>query len=788
MVPISRLLVCLLLVGLISTSLPVGSALNSANPKEFTANQKSLKYVDLDDDGSPEVLRIDGDFTEDGTTDRVLIYDRGDDMVRADDWRDAVDYRNDLFVYDAGANGQPELAIDFQTREGTFVATLYDNRTSNLSYRLRSDRFRIQKPESPALTVRSTKPWIADGQVSYDLRLNVSDPLRTSFTQSQFEDTADRIQTDINVSDVDDDGIPDYSIRQIHTDLPQSSGYVRTELTVNRGEEAILSPNDGVLWPYVSSDGGYLKPYGDAHSPIIVDWGSGQVRMVGEFVASRGDEDNYFIYSIDRLSPQNLSPLSFEYPFGFYDLASDNDNRPELQVRMEYYAKGSRRGLGSYFQKSPTTFGELRYSWDQDNDGDWEYKFGGVGTARYVDRTRLGPYRFPSPGYEAFPTWVSNRAWRSAVFVVAPDGFTSTEGIYEGGYGVEGRRTALGLRSNEGRLFNNASPGFRLEAADEYGDRPRLYYSLIDDQLHLYHLSYGYWTHSDGHIEYENLDADPYVDRWTRSSNGRNRTLYASGHGLMYATPNRVVVSASTTNESAFVTSVPTTTTGWEELRRKVGTQPESDLPDFRSIVADSDGSATAFPELTATGGTTTTDSIRVYARVNEQLSYNGRTFDPGMPVVVVLDSTGLEIHERTAPALQLSNVRVTPSVADPGAPITVETTIVNDGWENAENVTCGIKINGLMVKKRTVHVGGKQTQTVQMRWWRRGRIESAAVVIVHGNTSKQVEIAIEPSPDDPTFIDRFGNGMMSVPAAIGTLLAAFLTVIITWRVLFHES
>jgi len=781
MAQLSRIFICLFVFGLVVSIVPVGSASNGTSTKGL-AESKTLEYVDLDDDSSPEVLLINFDFTDDGLTDRVIVYDRGNDMVQADDWRDAVDYRNDLFVYDSKANGQPELAIDFQMDGSVFVATLYDDRTGNLSYQLGSSHFQITKPESAAFTVRSSDPWIQRGKVSYDLYLNVSDPIRSSFTWAQYADRADRVQTSINVSDVDSDGIPDYSIRQIRTDLPQSAGQTRTEAMINNGEESILSPSDGILWPYIGSDGGYIKPYDEAPPPIKVNWSEGQVMTVGEFVASRGDEDNHFIYSPDRLTLGGISTLSFEYPFSFYDLAGDDDDRPELQVRMGYYEKGSRRGLGSYVQRTPTTIGELRYSWDQDNDGEWEYKFGGVGTTQYEDITHIGPYRFPSPGYENLPTWISDNEWRSAVFVVAPHGFSSTEGIYEGGYGQEGYRKALDFNTSEERIFNETSQGFRLEAADDYNDTPQLYYSPIDDQLHLYGISYGYWNHSNGEMKYEDLNDDPYVDRWTRSSNGENRSLYASDHGLMYATSDRVVISESSINESAFETSVPTTTAEWEQLRSEAGIQPKSNLTDLRSVIDNSDGSLTEFPELIATGGTTTTNSIRVYARVNEQLSYNGRIFDSGSSVVVVLDPGGIEIHELTGPNLQLSNVHATPSEVELGDPMTVGATITNNGWEEAKNISVGIRVDGLIVKEQRVRVGGRQSKTIQMRWWNREQVESAAIVLMHEDTSKQVKINASASWANPTFIDRFTNGMVSIPAAIGAFFAIFLAVIISWR------
>ena len=783
-----RLFVYFLLLVLTIATLPVGGTPNDATPSRILAEQNDLEYTDLDDDNSPEILRIEFDFTEDGTTDQVIIYDRGEDMTRAGDWRNAVDYRNDLFVYDAESDGQPELVIDFQTKSDSFVAKLYDDHTDELSYQLDSDHFELEQPDSPALAVRSLEPWMENGQISYDLRLNVTDPVRSSFTWAQYKDITDRIETDINVSDVDDDGVPDYSIRQIRTNLPQSAGQVRTELTVNRGDEAVLSPNDGILWPYVGTEGGYTKPYGEASPPIKIDWDDGRVNMVGEFVASRGDEDNYFIYSIDRLSRQNALPLSFEYPFAFYDLAEDNDSRPESQVQMVYYPQGSRRGPGSYARKSPTTSGELRYSWDQDNDGEWEYKFGGIGTARYENITRLGSYRYPNPGYEVLPTWVSDQVWRSAVFVVRPDGFKSTEGIYEGDYNDEARQAALGLQSKEGRLFPNTAPGYRLEAADTYRKTPQLYYSPIDEQLHLHGMSYGYWNHSEGRVTYKDFDNDPYVDRWRRVSDGTNSSLYASEHGLIYTTRNRTVVNQGTVNESSFVTSVPTTTAEWKNLRKTIGTQPDTNRTDLRSIVNSTNGRLSEFPELTATKGTTTNSSVRVYATVEEELSYNGRSFEPETPIVLVLDSSGIEIYERTSPRLNISTVQITPKNAGPSDQRVVEATVTNKGWEDATEATLTIQVDGSVVKEQTVNIDGKQTKIVQMKWWPQSNVENASVVLSHRSSGDVTRIDVGIDPVNSNLFDRFTNGMMSVPAAVGLLVVVFLSVIITWRQLFYES
>src|SRR6266508_6174705 len=81
-----------------------------------STNITSLRQEDIDQDGEFDLTVLEGAFMT--GFDRVLVFDGGDDMPASQDWRLATDFKNDAWVFDAGADGSAELVIQFVTFDG----------------------------------------------------------------------------------------------------------------------------------------------------------------------------------------------------------------------------------------------------------------------------------------------------------------------------------------------------------------------------------------------------------------------------------------------------------------------------------------------------------------------------------------------------------------------------------------------------------------------------------------------------------------------------------------------
>jgi hypothetical protein len=600
------------------------------------------------------------------------------------------------------------------------------------------------------------------------------------------------------VNDTYGDGVPDHEIRKVETDLPPSAGYIRTEVTANQGSEAVIAPDGGLLWPHLGSaeNRSYTKPYGEAPPPIQVDWQNGTVARVGEFVASRGDEDNYFVYTPTHLTPGETAELEFEYPFAFYDLAADDDGRPELTIRAGHFGQGSRRGIVEWPTRSPTPVTEIRYAWDQNNDGRWDYKLGGVDTEPYRNVTEMGPYEFYSPGYEALPTWLRSRQWRAASFVVAPNGRRGTEGIYEGGFGTPRTRTvlgvqasiasaeqALGLKQSRQRLFESTSKGFRLEANGSYDARPKLYLSPVDGRWHLHGLSYGYWNESLRSREYVNSNDDPFVDEWRNASAGSTTRLLAADWGLVYVADGRIEAKRTALDRGRTVTRPPATPAEWRAFGDPVANVSKEPRP-LGSLFDRQDGRAVSVARLDVSSTDVTGDEVRIYGTTTGDLSLGGTSVGADESVVVVVDRDGASVHRATPATPDLRSV--TPSTEAPavGERVVLGVDVANDGWTATENLTLTATIDGRQVANRTVVIDGKSTESVRLPVWVHG--DAADVTVVAAVDDRTVERTIRIGTENRSLLPGYALSMSLVPHS-ALLGAAVLAIVSTLVILFRE-
>src|SRR5439155_20568138 len=193
-----------------------------------------------------------------------------------------------------------------------------------------------------------------------------------------------RVDFAIHVRDTDHDGRPDYEWRQEYPPLPDDprvSGFYRTSIMANTEDDEV--PLTGyVFWPLLSRQpAGFVKDYNLSLPPIQVNWEKAKIIQVSEFVASRRNPGNFFIYSNHRVIEGQTTVTNFENPFAFYDLAGAKDGFPDMSIRFEAILPDE---LPNAHYPGPLDI--VEYAWDQSHSHNWTYQVSMTGR-HAVDET-----------------------------------------------------------------------------------------------------------------------------------------------------------------------------------------------------------------------------------------------------------------------------------------------------------------------------------------------------------------------------------------------------------------
>jgi len=532
---------------------------------------ENISFQDLDNDLKPDLAVIRTDFAQGNDT--ILVFDQDGDMIETHEWKACCDFDNDIWIFDAGSDGKADLIINFSKMSGEQIAYLYDDQTGNgdVSYSVKGKDINIT--ESPYWTLKIVAKdgwWIDDGKVNFNVEILGDGRVIIHGMDKPYLDRGDYkkendgiIDFKINVYDVEKKGIPSYELRQSFPNVPETKGIIGRTLLIENvdGDEAPIQ--DYIFWPYLGS-GYYLeKKYNEGPPPIRVDWKTAKIVSIAEFIASRMDEGNYFIYSINELKKNETNYLNFENPFAFYDLANDNDGYPELQVRIEYYRSNDFVWRGG---KDQNPFMRIRYSWDQDNNNLWDYKVDLVGNYSIDSVVEFQDFSVITIPYEELPTWILDRNWNAVSFTsVEKPGYRSSEGIYEDGSTI----------------------GFRSDINANFSGIPYIYFSPIDNKLHLLNAREGIWTIDQTQkIKYQNLDGDAYIDEWVFFVNDKPyKHLIYNNNFLIYSDEEKIKLMKTKIDQSLFESLPPRNHQEWKYLKNLLDKYKKSiDPKDLKAL------------------------------------------------------------------------------------------------------------------------------------------------------------------------------------------------------------
>lgn len=566
------LMVSLLLVGW-GALVP---ARHSAAQETKTCEPGGAQDLPPADNGQPlRLIRLICDFDNSGNlTGSISVLDRRPTPASSDKWFLEVTGEDEMWFFDYGIEGHSELTIDFRQRGNELVADLYENRLDLRTAQFSAPDSLIEGLKPTVSIVALNGKWSTNGTPSLNLDILVDGPV-IGFLGSAEELVQMGVKHDgeadysICVRDLDGDGLPDYDWRTAFFTSPQAtfSKMSTTTLVVNT-EDNELPLRSPLPWPYLGPvTYGYdtSSPAQTGLPPIQVQWSTGQIQYLGEFVSSRGNENQWFMYSDYPLVPGDaINVPSFEAPFAWYDLANDDDRIPELAARVVYY-----KANDPHFKAgaSPLPVINIRYSWDQDNDDRWDFKLGLAAHHEVEDTVTLrkSGVQIRLLSYDGLPTWIAANSWDIVTFVSAETVELTGEGLYEWDITPTMMTTYFSGETDEPLPLNDQNQpdlsrlryyeipqgdtmsietGMRGEYQFSLGTPVRLYISGVDHKLHLFRAAGSTWNIDGQHeIRASDNNGDGYLDEWQYLDRQQVvASLYHTDSYLIYADQGRVLV------------------------------------------------------------------------------------------------------------------------------------------------------------------------------------------------------------------------------------------------------
>lgn len=735
----------------------------------FSTDRISATYQDVDQDGRAGNVVLDMSPGFVFKHDRITVYANNHRFDSRRPWQENVTYEDETWIFDAGAQGRASLIIVYHRDGQALVADLYGDQTGDgqVTYTLQNGRPQVTEGsrfvnDTTPWTVRVVAPegwWFKGGIINYNLDIQVDGPVLVTFGSEVFADqlkTDGKVDYEVYVRDADHDGRPDYELRNAYPPVSSTSGVYRSVLIVNRREGDKPAENF-IFWPYLGSSGplkgyaggtlptdilydtegrayGLVKDYGASFPPIQVEWSMARINYVGEFVASRATEKNWFTQSISPIKLHQLNEPNFENPFAFYDLAGDNDGYPEMEVRIEYNPPND-----PFFDDGnfPSPIEAIRYSWDQFNRRQWDFKVGLIGRQVLDGIVQFPDLSVRTIPYDELPYWVTDKGWNSVDFVaVEGTSYWTTEGIYESlGATLETRdKYVSGLSSTPPEPdFAGWPTGLRGEYNLDLQGQPFLYFSPVDRKLHLLKAQAGIWR-IDGtrEIRYDSLGGD-YIRKWTLLEEGKVvKSLYVANDYIIFADNSRVQILQTKALPALFTTLPPRNQDEWARL----GTQLENHKPtfppdDFLAMLGQFKGPQARLTNASLKALRVTPDGFRFildlrpgFAEDDPESVIGLRNLQAGT-YLVTFDGRAFSMRPLTPPQLAVQTL----SLSDP-SPATLDTinataVIRNTGLEDAENVpvtfyvTPTDKAGGIPIPLGTVTttVLSGQTLSVSQPW-----------------------------------------------------------------------
>ena len=574
----------------------------SSNPQS-KISKVSITQLDEDEDGTPEITILDTSFYS--PKDRIIVLDGAQNMVWGDDPYLVTDFTDDVWIFDAGADGTAQLIVDFNVQEGKYIALVYDdmNGDGRVSYNQAGDQVIIDESNYWHVKVETSHPWKeAGGLFDTNVTFYVDANSTTKPGMSSTKGNDGIVDYEINIGDKNGDGINDYYLNDKSIVYVQAKARKPTPYT------------NIVFWPLLVSKHAYEEYRYFDHPPVMaIDWQTGTIDRMG--ILGYPIEDGYHIYSWLSLEKGMVNAANFENPMAYWDMANDQDGWPELQVRFQeaiandpYFPSYPKQGS----VKTPNV--EVNYSWDQNNDNRWDYKINLNANYSIDEVVDFPDFAVKSVPYEELIPWVRNRSWDIAMLIFDGSPSQDSEGMFGKGWMIDrgyydgesvepagvSTQYMVGFSDQPPyKYYQDIQEFMRGEYNFQYFDTPKVYLSSLDRQLHLYKAQSGVWNLGDGkYVRYANLDGDAYLDQWMDEQDGNviQQLNYNDGF-FVYNGNSSVVLKQTKVEPAVFETQPPGSNKEWLTLDAQLKASQATLSPtDFTGMLAQMDGSAGSDP------------------------------------------------------------------------------------------------------------------------------------------------------------------------------------------------
>lgn len=572
----------------------------------------AVAQQDLDNDGTPDVTIIECAFATE--RDQVLVFDQNGDMPWGNRWQDVTNFRDEVWVFDVGADGTAQLIVIFTMEGGHYTALVYDDidGDAQVPYRIDGDQIKIEESAHWHVKVQSEKPWdLQEANLKYwidgydGLGYGVSNA--AMFDLSSGRDGLPDWQ--IDVADSDGDGTIDYQLQWAVSPYLVNlwtAGIHKMKLLA-KPDDPPLAPHTGaIFWPLLTDKRVSRGSYFDQAPEVVVDWEAGTVTAVG--ILGFPVESGYHIFSRLPLEKNSVNPVNWENPMAYFDMANDQDGWPELQYRFNVKTPYDPYFPFERWGTVATPNLEVHVSWDQNNVNAWEYKISLSSNDDIDTVVEFPDFAIASVPYDEVVSWVRDRTWDMATFTQDYRPSRDSEGMFakgwqvnrgwENGENVSSLIPDLYMTGFSDRLpieyYQDIQEGMRGEHSFQYFDTPKIYLSALDRQLHLLGAEAGVWNLGEGrYLRYANLNGDAYLDQWQEERNGEVVQQLNDGQGfLVYSGNGGVQMKQTDVGPALLETKPPGNYEDWQRLDEQMKAHQTTLAPaNFTGMLAQFPGS-----------------------------------------------------------------------------------------------------------------------------------------------------------------------------------------------------
>lgn len=420
------------------------------------------------------------------------------------------------------------LILSFSTQpNGTAKADLYLNELGSkpLDYSLTGDELKVlSNGGNPYLIVQSESGyWLTEEGINYDLTILIDGPY-TGYFGAQDVKTDGVINTEIKVG-ADSNGIPQWQTNQFINDIHPEGRYPRfiSSLRLQDSPPFKIAKSYMPTFPYLGIGKVSINYFEENPNPIYFNLENYQIKL--NHIPGFQNGGMYRINSL--VQPPDLD---FENPFVFYSF-NPEVRYAHLAIRGINYHSGDYHELSDLVEINRSSF---RYSWKVKNDIHWDYGIYVAGFYPYEDQFMIGGTLINGIQADDLPGFVTDQVWPFITFIDAPDGYGGSEGMYW--YSTQNRQSwdwIAGLDNEppsflstpylqETRTLTDTSSmalplGFRGEYNSHNKRIPTLYFSPIDNRLHLLGAKGGIWYLDESTlIRLHNFSGSNHIDAWIK--------------------------------------------------------------------------------------------------------------------------------------------------------------------------------------------------------------------------------------------------------------------------------